>query len=160
MNFQKFSILRVNKDDLTVVVNQLGNVTYTMHNSSRRNTDQIFSLLQPADALKSILLNQLRYTVYVRQLLETEQAFPYSDSILKELLKLDSSLMLSLACAIEQFAGNVGVHIDEEIKKDIGKIEYTCPPNKMVVAYKASIILNSLESNFLEFAYSFFLNYV
>ena len=115
---------------------------------------------QPNDTLKSLLLNQLRYTVYVQHVLADEQVLYYPNSILSELRVLESQLMRSFTCSLTQFAGNEGVTIDDFIKTEVNKITYELPHSKMFATYEAFIIFHSLDSNFLSFALQFFEQYI
>ena len=73
---------------------------------------------------------------------------------------LENSLMRSFSCAILQYAGNVGVTITEQMIQDVNQITYEIPTNQMIATFESFILFNSLESNFLSFAKSFFEQYV
>lgn len=117
---------------------------------------------QPHATLKSLLLNQLRYSVYAQHVMANEQYLQYPGSLLPALHTLNTELMRSLSCALAQYATTAPdpVTIDAFIRTDINTIAYRLPENKMFATYEAFIIFNSLETNFLSFALQFLERYM
>ena len=93
--------------------------------------------------------------------MRTEEAFHFRHSILHELNAVEQSPLRSLVCALQQYAANEGVLIDEKMREQVENgISYKRPPNKMYATFVAFILLNALETNFLTFARNFFREYM
>ena len=111
-----------------------------------------------------MLLNQLRYSVYVHHALLDEEMLSFPTSLEAELRFLSVQLMPSLSCTLLQHARHAaGVTIDDAMKDEVRKIKYTLPSagNRGMTwnTYEAFILMNNLHSNFFSFLTNFFESY-